>query len=112
MSMGSRRVAAVTALVLLLCSLFLLVLTSTRGWPRGLIAAALLVLAARAAWEAIRRRGGPRVMATVVAGLLLVGIGVILLTGRVLDEAILAVILLALTATAARRAFHVRVSVP
>jgi len=99
-------------LVLLVASLVMVVIASTRGFPRGLIAAGMLVLAFIAAWEAIRRRGRSRLLLALLAVLLLVGMGTVLLTGRVLDEAIVAAVLMVLATVAARRAFHIRVSLP
>lgn len=107
--MKSRRTAAFTALALSACGFAVTVFTSTRSFPRGLIAAILLVLAGAAAWHALLRRGRLRWALAVLGALLLVGFVVALVTGGILVEAIVAAALFVVAAVAAREAFRIRV---
>ncbi len=110
--MKSRRLAAIAACVLLVLSAVALVVTASRAFPRGLIMAAMLALSFVTVWEAIRRPGRVRTVLVVVAGLLLVGAGAVLATGRVLAEAIVSVALFWLSTVAARQAFRIHVALP
>jgi diacylglycerol kinase family enzyme len=111
-AINSRRAAAIAALVLAAAGLAVVVFAATQAFPRGLIAAALLILAIITAWEALRRRGAARIALIVVGILLLIAFGAVLVLGRVLVEAIVAVALFAVTATFAREAFRIRVPLP
>jgi diacylglycerol kinase family enzyme len=86
--------------------------TSTRAFPRGLIAATLLVLAVAAAWHALLRRGPARTGLAALSVVLLVGFVAALLVGDILVEAIVAAGLFALAAVAARTAFRIHVPLP
>ncbi len=109
--MKSRRVAAVVSLVLFAAAA-LVALSTIRSFPRGLIAAVLLVLACIAGWEAIRRRGVGRTVLTVVAVLLLVGAVVAIAVGGILAEVVALGVVLVLASIAARAAFRTHVQLP
>ena len=110
--MKSRRLAAIASLVLLVGSIAALALTSSRAFPRGVIIAAMLALSFVVVWEAIKRSGRIRTVLMVIAGLLLAGAVVVLLTGRVLAEALVVIVLLWLCMVCARRAFWIHVALP
>ena len=110
--MRSRRVVAVAALVLGAAGVVLFVTTAARGFPRGLVVATLLVLSFIAAWEAIWRRGRGRTAFAVIALFLLAATLVVLLSGRVFAELIVAGVLAVVATVAARRAFLLRVALP
>ena len=88
--MRSRRVMAVVALVLFAAAAALVAISTVRGFPRGLIAALLVLLAFVAGWEAIRRRGLARTVMAVIAVLLLIGAVVAIAMGGILAEVIVA----------------------
>ena len=110
--MTSRRFAAVAALVLLVLVVVVILITSVRVFPRGLITAALVALSFVMVWEALGRIGRVRTVLVVVAGLLLVAAVAVLVSGRVLDEVLVAFGLFALSTVAARRAFRTHVALP
>jgi diacylglycerol kinase family enzyme len=110
--MPSRRTAAISALVLITAGLLVMAYTATRSFPRGLVAVGCLLLAMVAAWEALRRRGSARTALAVVGIVLLVGFIAVLVTGRILVEAILMAVLFAFAAAAARTAFRIHVPLP
>ncbi len=110
--MTSRRTAAIAALVLVAAGLLVMVYTSLRSFPRGLVSAGFLLLALVAAWEALRRRGPARTALLVVSILLLVGFVGVLVAGRILAEAIVAAALLMLGTASARTAFRIHVPLP
>ena len=110
--MVNRRLAAITSLVLLAASVVLAVVVGVQRFPRGLTVLACVVLALLAAWWALVHRGAARFAAAAGAGVLLVGaVVLVVLEGRVLEDAlILAGILLSLAA--ARRVFTVHATLP
>ena len=110
--MKSRRTAAIAALALIAAGVFVMVYTAARSFPRGLIAVGCLLLAMVAAWEALRRRGSARTALGVVGIVLLIGFVAVLVTGRILAEAILMAVLFAFAAAAARTAFRIHVPLP
>jgi diacylglycerol kinase family enzyme len=110
--MKSRRLAALASLVLLVGLIAAVVITATRAFPRGLIIAAILALSFVVVWEAIRWSGRIRTVLMVVAGLLLAAAVIVLLTGRVLTEALVLIVLLWLCMITARRAFWIHVALP
>jgi len=110
--MKSRRLTAIAALAFLVAGVFVLVLTGTRAFPRGLIAASLLVGALVVGWEALRRRGPARALFATVAIVLLVTFVGVLVAGGVLLEAIVAAALFSAAAAAAREAFRIHVALP
>jgi diacylglycerol kinase family enzyme len=109
--MKSRRVAAIAALVLFVLA-GIVVISAVRSFPRGLIAAVLLVLACFAGWESIRRRGIGRTVLAVVAVLLLAGAIVAVAVGGILAEIVVLAVVLALACVAARAAFRTHVQLP
>src|SRR5262249_43558049 len=80
-------------------------------FPRGLIAAACLVLAAAAGWDAVRRLGAGRVLFLALC-LVLLASGAAALNGPVLAGVIPALVLFALSAVASREAFRVHAALP
>ncbi len=110
--MNSRRLTAIAALALFAAGGLVLVATGLRAFPRGLIAAGLLVGALVAAWHALRRRGPARTLFA-IAGIVLVAAFVgVLVAGGVLLEAIVAAVLFSSAAAAARHAFRIHVPLP
>jgi diacylglycerol kinase family enzyme len=110
--MGSRRTAAIAALVLFAGTCIAVLVGSARNFPRGLAAAVLLLLGFVVLWEAVRRRGTPRLVLAFIGALLLVGFVVALLAGGMLLEVIVAAAMLVLAAIAARAAFRIHVPLP
>jgi diacylglycerol kinase family enzyme len=108
----SRRWAAIASLVLLAASAVVAVVVAVQRFPRGLSVLACLVLAVLAAWWALVHRGGMRYVAAVLAGVLLVGaVVLVVVEGRVLEDAlVLAGIVLSIAA--ARRVFTVHAELP
>ena len=100
--MKPRCLAAIAALLLLALSVVALVITSIQVFPRGLFMAAMMALSFVTVWEAFRRPGRVRTVLVVLAGGLLVGAIAVLVTGRVLAEAFVAVGLFWLSTVAAR----------
>jgi diacylglycerol kinase family enzyme len=90
----------------------LLVVTSARAFPRGLIVVGILVLALAMLWAAVRRRGVTRGIGLVAVGLLLAGSVAVLVRGEVLVEALVAIVALVGSVVAARRAFLTHVPLP
>ncbi len=110
--MKRRRVAAVISLVLFVASFVVAAVEIVRDFPRGLVAIALLVAGAAAAWQAVRRRGRARHVLLVSVLLLLVGAVVVVLTGERVGVGLVAVALLLVSVAMARRVFGVRVALP
>jgi diacylglycerol kinase family enzyme len=110
--MTSRRVAAVASLVLFVAASVVAAVELARDFPRGLVAVALLVAGAAAAWQAVRRRGRARLVLLVSVLLLLVGSVAVVLTGERVGVGLVAVALLLVSVALARRVFGVRVTLP
>lgn len=108
----SRRGASVLALVLFASAALLAVASSVRNFPRGLIAAALLVGAFVAAWEAVRRRGTSRLVLSAGAIVLLAGSAITVVAGGILAEVVVLVAVLAGASFATRAAFRIHVQLP
>ena len=87
--MKSRRTAAIAAVALAAAGLIVMLYTAARSFPRGLVAVGCLLLAMGAGWNALRRRGPARTALAVVGIGLLIGFVAVLVTGRILAEAIL-----------------------
>jgi Diacylglycerol kinase catalytic domain len=101
------RLAAITSLGLLAASVVLAVVLGVQSFPRGLSVLACLVAALWAAWWALVHRGAGRFAAATGAGVLLVGaVVLVVLEGRVLEDALI-LAALALSVAAARRVFTV-----
>ena len=105
--MVNRRLAAIASVVLLAASVVLAVVVAVQGFPRGLTVLACLVVALLAAWWALVHRGAARFAAAAGAGVLVVGaVVLVVLEGRVLEDALILVGLV-LSLAAARRVFAV-----
>ena len=108
----SRRLAAIASLVLLAASAVLAVVLAVQSFPRGVSVLACLVAAVWAAWWALVHRGAARFAAAAGAGLLVVGaVVLVVLEGRVLEDA-LVLAGLVLSLAAARTVFAVHASLP
>lgn len=103
----TRRISAAVALVLLMASIVLLVLTALDSFPRGLLFVVLLVAALLAAWQALVRRGWARIMLWVAVGMLAVAMVILAVGASVSATGIAALALLAAAALCARHAFSV-----
>ena len=109
--MSVRRAAAIGALLLGLGGFALAVVVAVQEFPRGLIALACVTLAAAAAWYGVLRRGVLRVVGLSVGVLGLGAAIVLLLSDRLLEQA-LVVGALVLSGACAGAAFGVRVQLP
>jgi diacylglycerol kinase family enzyme len=108
----NQRLAAVVSLVLFAASVVFAVVLSVQGFPRGLSVLACVLLAVAAAWWALVRRGSARVIGVVIASILLVAaVVLVVLEGRVLEDALLLAGLV-ISVGAASRAFVVRADLP
>ena len=108
----ARRGAAVLSLLTLIAGITLLVYTAITVFPRGLIALALLVIAAVVGWWGVMLQGRARVSCWLVAGLLLVGALVAHLSDGLQLTGPIAVALLVIAIVAGKRAFSVHVHLP
>jgi diacylglycerol kinase family enzyme len=107
-----RRIAAVLTLLSLGLGLLLLVMAGLRSFPRGVIALVLVVLALAVAWQGLIRRGRPRVVSWIVAGILVVGaVGGLVIDG-ILIEGVLGLGLVVLSVMLGKRAFSVHLHLP
>jgi diacylglycerol kinase family enzyme len=108
----NRRLAAIASLALLVASCVLAIVVAVERFPRGVTVLACLALAVLMAWWALVHRGAARYAAAAAAGVLLVGaVVLVVLEGRVLEDAlILGALVLALAA--ARTVFAVPVKLP
>jgi diacylglycerol kinase family enzyme len=108
----NRRLAAIASLLLLAASVVLAVVVGAQTFPRGLTVLACVIVAVVAAWWALIHRGAARLVGAAAAGVLLVGaVVLVVLEGRVLEDAlILAGLVLAVQA--ARRVFAVHAELP
>ena len=108
----NRRLAEITSLVLLAASVVLAVVVGVQSFPHGLTVLACVLVALVAVWWALVHRGAGRFAAAAGAGVLLVGaVVLVVLEGRVLEDAsILAG--LVLSVAAARRVFTVHATLP
>lgn len=110
--MSTRRLWALGALLCVAASLVLAIVLAVSGFPRGLSVLLCGVLAAGAAWYAVRRRGVSRAAGAVLAAILLGGAIVLLFVeGNPLENA-LVVVLLIVGLACARAAFWVHVRLP
>lgn len=110
--MGSRRLAALVALLAGAGGCALLVVVVVNRFPRGLVVALVLGLAVAVAQAGVRRRGAARSLALAVGAVLLVVDVVLVLTGELMLEGLLALALLVVAVAAARTALRVHVSRP
>ncbi|HYV15955.1 MAG TPA: diacylglycerol kinase family protein [Conexibacter sp.] len=109
--MSHRRWAAIGALLLGFGGVGLAVVVAVQEFPRGLVALALVTVAAAAAWYGVLRTGLLRVAGLLVGALGLLAALVLLASDRLLEQA-LVVAALVLSGAWARAAFGVRVRLP
>jgi len=108
----NRRLAAIASLLLLAASAVLAVVVGVESFPRGLTVLACVVVALVAGWWALVHRGAARVVGAMSAGVLLAGaVVLVVVEGRVLDDALILAGLV-LSVEAARRVFAVRAERP
>ena len=107
-----RRLSAIAALALLVASAVLAVLSAVGSFPRGLIIAAILLVAVLVAWAGVRRRGAERIALVATGGALLVAAIVLTFVGGRLLEALLAIGCLVASLGFAKRVFAVRIELP
>ena len=110
--MLNQRLAAVVSLVLFAAAVVFAVVLTVQGFPRGISVLVCLLLAVAAAWWALVRRGSARVVGAAIAVVLLVGaVVLVVIEGRVLEDALLLAGLV-ISVAAASRAFVVRADLP
>jgi diacylglycerol kinase family enzyme len=108
----NRRLMAVCSLLLLGASVVAAVVVGVQQFPRGLSVLACVAVAVAAAWWALVHRGPARVIGVVGAGVLVAAaVGLVVLEGGVLVNALILVGLV-LSVEAARRVFTVHVALP
>ena len=101
----NRQLAAIASLALLAASVVLAVVVAVQRFPRGVTVLTCLALALLAAWWALVHHGVVRLAAAACAGVFLVGaVALVVVEGRVLEDALILVGLL-LSLAAARRVF-------
>ena len=86
--------------------------TLFRSFPRGLVAVAILGLAALSAWEGVRRRGAARTLLLALAAVLLVVSLVVVAFSGLIAEGVVAVAALLVAVIAQKQAFALRVRLP
>ncbi len=101
-----RRVAAIAALLATVGLVAVLGFTAAQSFPQGLTAALGVLVAGIAGVEGIRRRRLVRILLVVVAAVLAAGSIVLLVTEGLLLELVIAALLVAIVAVAARLAFE------
>jgi diacylglycerol kinase family enzyme len=107
-----RRGYAIVALVLTGGSIVLAVVVAVLAFPRGLTVLACLLLSFACLWLGLVRRGWERTLGLSAAALLLIGaVVLVVVEGRVLEDALI-VAALVLGLSAAQRAFATRVHLP
>lgn len=104
--------AAIACLILAAVAVVTGVVTALRALPRGLLTLAALVLAVLVAWEGIRRRGWTRTVLLVIAALLVVVALILVLTGGLLWEGLVAIACLLGAVAAQKQAFALHVHLP
>ena len=110
--MVSRRLAAITSLLLLAASVVLAVVLGVQSFPRGLSVLACLAAALLAAWWALIHQGVVRFAAAAGTVVLLAGAVVLIaVEGRVLEDA-LVLAGFVLSIVAARRVFPAHATLP
>jgi diacylglycerol kinase family enzyme len=108
----TRRIAALISLIAFVTSIVFVALTASRSFPRGLIAAVLLILAFVAVWEASLRRGAARTILAIVGVLLMIGFVVALVVGEIIAEVLVLAVLLGVVALTWRWVFRIHVPLP
>jgi hypothetical protein len=88
--MAHRRLAAIASLLLLAAAVVLAVVVGVQSFPRGLSVFACVVLALSAARWALVHRGAARVVGAAGAAALFAGaVALVVLEGRVLEDALI-----------------------
>jgi Diacylglycerol kinase catalytic domain len=106
------RAAAIIALVLAALTVAAAVYSAIANFPRGLILALLLIVAALAAWYGLLRRGLARVVGLGLAALLALAAVLIVIFDSGIFELVLIGVLAFGTVAATKAAFAVRVPLP
>lgn len=107
-----RRLLATACLALLVVAGIAGVVDVVSAFPRGVVIAALIIAAAVAAWEGVRRRGPWRAtLLAAAAALLVAALAFGVVSGLVLD-ALLPIVCLVAAVACARRVFAARVQLP
>jgi diacylglycerol kinase family enzyme len=110
--MMARRLSALASLLLIAAAVVVAIALAISSFPNGLVVLLCLVLAAVAAWHAVRHSGASRALLGLAAGLLAAGaIVLVILEGSLLGNVVVVVAFLASIASA-RAAFAVHVSLP
>ena len=110
--MIGRRAAAVISLVSFVAAVLLSVVEVVRDFPRALVAVVLVVVAAAAGLQAVRRRGHVRHLFLAGVVLLLVATVVVVLTGDRFGVGLGALALFLVSVAAARRALTFHATLP
>ena len=108
----SRRLAAITALLVGAATIALAVVEAATEFPRGLGLLGCVIVAGAFAWYGVVRRGVPRVIGLAAAALALAAAVVLLVTGGPLLPELLIVAGLLVAVAAARAAIAVHVALP
>jgi diacylglycerol kinase family enzyme len=107
-----RRLAALAAVVLFAAAVVLFAFVAVRGFPRGLVVVGLVVAAAAASWEGLCRRGRARLALLAAGAALVLAAAGVVLTGSLVAEGLIALVLGAAAVACARRAFAVHLVLP
>src|SRR4029453_1010612 len=108
-----QRASAITALVLLFAVLILAVYIVVRDFPSNLIVLGCIGVALATAWYGLLRRGAARLLGlTLTLAALAAAVGVLIVNGDHLAEAILLVAGIAAAIASAEAAFRQRVALP
>lgn len=110
--MLNRRLAAIASLLLLGAACVLAIVLAVQRFPRGLSVLACVVLAVTLAWWALTQRSAARAAGAAGAGAALGGaVALVVLEGRVLEDALILAGLV-LSVEMARRVFSVDTKLP
>ena len=110
--MLNRRLSAIASLLLLGAACVLAIVLAVQRFPRGLSVVACVVLAVTLAWWALTQRGAGRAAGAAGAGAALGGaVALVVLEGRVLEDALILAGLV-LSVEMARRVFSVDTELP
>ena len=105
--MSVRRLAAAVALVLVLASVVVAIVTAVTHFPRGLFVLVLVLVALASAWQGVLHRGAVRALGIAVAVVALAG-ALVLLLGQDPIATVVVVACAVAALAAARTAFAVR----
>jgi diacylglycerol kinase family enzyme len=110
--MTNRRLWALACLLLLAATVVLACVIAIGSFPNGLAVLACVVLAALAAWHAIRRRGAARLIFGAAAVLLVIGALVLVIVEGDLVANLLVIAAFVAAVACARSAFRARMQLP